>query len=148
MRKARTPILCSCLMGLFCRFAVAQDAMDLELVKIGHLKTKNGHTTGYRIYKAPDGTEGQVHYTKFDWLERAEMQIEEWTKTARTITSREHNQSKDGQPISDRILAVADLPKSDKKEFMIIRLDELRRYVIESLSLQVALKVESLIEHQ
>ena len=149
MVKARRLIATFWLMGLFCVCsAVAQDATDLELVRIGHLKTESGHTTGFRIYKAPDGTKGQVHYTKFDSLEPAELQIEEWVKATRTVTSREHNQSKDGQLISDRILAVADLPKSEKKEFVIIRRDYLNCYLIESASLQVALQVEGLIEHK
>lgn len=149
MPKARRAFFSFCLMGLLCVwFADAQDATDLELVKIGHLKSKSGHTTGFRIYRAPDGTQGQVHYTKFDSLETAELQIEEWVKTTPAVTSREHNQSKGGQLISDRILAVADLPNSDKKEFVIIRRDDLKCYLIESVSLQIALQVEGLIEHK
>jgi hypothetical protein len=50
--------------------------------------------------------------------------------------------------ISDRILALADLPKADKKEFVIIRRDGLICYVIESTSLQVAMQIEGLIEHK
>jgi hypothetical protein len=149
MVRARRLIVSFWVMGMFCVwFAAAQDATDLDLVRIGHLKTKSGHTTGFRIYKAPDGTEGQIHYTKFDSLEPAELQIEEWVKTTRAVTSREHNQNRGGQLITDRILAVADLPKSDKKEFVIIRRDDLNCYLIESASLQVALQVEGLIEHK
>ena len=115
---------------------------------MGHIKTKGGHLTLFRLYKEPDGTEGQVHFTEFGSLEPAELQIEKWVKATRTVTSREHNQSKDGQLISDRALGITDLPKSDKKEFVIIRRDYLECYLIESVSLQVALQVEGLIEHK
>jgi hypothetical protein len=81
-------------------------------------------------------------------LEPAELQIEEWVKAARTVTGREHNQTKGDQLISDRILAVADVPKSDTKEFAIIRRDYLNCYLIEAASLQVALQVEGLIQHK
>ncbi len=84
-------------------------------------------------------------YAKFDSLQAAQEQIEEWRGPLSKVTSREHNQSKGGQLISDRILAVGDLPKSDSKEFIIIRRDGLRCYLIESVSFQVAMQVESLI---
>jgi hypothetical protein len=142
------------LMSLFgAWFAAAQDvahvnSTDLEVVRMGHIKTKGGHLALFRIYKAPDGTEGQVHFTEFDSLEPAELQIEKWVKATRTVTSREHNQTKGDQLISDRTLAVADLPKSDTKEFVIIRRDYLKCYFIESVSLQVALQVEGLFDHK
>ncbi len=154
MAKSRKVISSLCLMGLFCVwFAAAQDAApvnptDLEIVRMGHIKPKGGPLTLFRLYKAPDGTEGQVHFTEFDSLEPAELQIEKWVKATRMVTSREHNQTKGGQLISDRILAVADLPKSDNKEFVIIRRDYLKCYLIESVSLKVALQVESLFDHK
>ena len=154
MVKARTVISSFWLVGLcWVWFATAQDAVrvnstDLEVVRTGHIKTKSGQLTVFRIYKAPDGTEGQVHYTEFDSLEPAELEIEKWVKATRTVTSREHNQTKGDQLISDRILAVADLPKSDKKEFVIIRRDYLKCYYIDSVSLEVALQIESFIGHK
>ena len=153
MVRPRRVISSFWLIGLFwVWFATAQDvthdnSTGLEVVRMGHINDKSGHITLFRIYKAPDGTKGQVHYTDFDSLEAAEQQIEKWLKATRTVTSREHNQSKGGQLISDRILAVADLPKSHKKEFVIIRRYDLKCYFIESVSLQVALRVEGLIEH-
>jgi hypothetical protein len=156
MLKPRKVVACFWLMGAFCLwFATAQDVAhgnpaqtDLKLVTVGHGKTRNGRRTPFRIYEAPDGTKGQVVYTEFDSLPAAQQQIEEWIKATRTVTSREQNQSKGSQLISDRILAVGDLPKSDKKEFVIIRRDGLKCYLIESVSLQVAMQVEGLIEHQ
>ena len=143
-------------MGLFCVwFATAQDAAHvnsakagLDLVTIGHRMTKSGHLTAFRIFEAADGTSGQIAYTEFDSLQAAQQQIEEWVKATRTVTIREKNQSKAGQLISDRILAVGDLPKSDQKEFVIIRRDELKCYNIESVSLQVAMEVEGTIVHK
>ena len=154
MAKAGKAISSLCLMGVFCVwFTAAQDAphvnsTDLEIVRMGHINTKGGHTTLFRIYQTPDGTRAQGYYTEFDSLEAAELQIEKWVKATRTVTSREHNQRRGDQLISDRILAVTDLPKSDKKEFVIIRRDYLKCYFIESASLQVALQVESFIGHK
>lgn len=154
MVKARTVISFFWLVGLcWAWFAAAQDAAhvnstDLEVVTTGHIKTKGGPLTLFRVYKAPDGTEGKVNYTEFDSPEAAELQIEKWVKATRTVTSREHNQTKGDQLISDRVLGVTDLPKSDKKEFVIIRRDYLKCYLIESVSLQVALQIESLIKHK
>jgi hypothetical protein len=154
MRRLRQIAAFFWAMCVFCVwFATAQDAAhvnstDLEVVRIGDIKSKSGHMTFFTTYKAPDGTKGEIHYTKFDSLEAAEQQIEKWVKATRTVTSREHNQSKGGQLISDRILAAADLPKSDKKEFVIIRRDGLKCYFIESVSLQVAMQIEGTIKHK
>ena len=154
MVRPRTVILVFWLLWLFCAWsATAQDtahanSTNLEVVTTGHLKSKSGQLTVFRVYKTPDGTEGQVHYTQFNSLEPAELEIEKWVNSTRTVTSREHDATKGGQLISDRILAVMDLPKSDKKEFVIIRRDYLNCYFIESVSLQVALQIEGLIEHK
>ena len=144
------------LTGLFCVwFATAQDVAHensakttLDLVTIGHSKTKSGHATAFRVYQAPDGNNGQIAYTEFDSLQAAQQQIEEWVKATQTVTSREQNQSKGGQLIGDRILAVGDLPGTDKKEFVIIRRDGLKCYLIESASLKVATQIEDLLEHK
>jgi len=154
MVTARTGVASSLLVGLCCVWlATAQDTThvnptDLEVVKTGHIKSKSGQLTIFRIYKAPDGTEGQVHYTQFDSLDAAEQEIEKWVKATGTVTSRERNANKGGQLISDRILEVTHLPKSDKKEFVIIRRDDLKCYFVESVSLQVALQIESSIGHK
>lgn len=87
-------------------------------------------------------------YTRFDRLQPAKMQIEDWLKATRSVTSRQRSQSIGGQLISDRIVALEDLPKSGSKEFVIIRRDGLNCYLIESTSLDVAIGIESLIEHK
>jgi hypothetical protein len=142
---------------LFCAWlAAAQDKADphvkqedLKLLTIGNGKTSNGHAMGFRIYGVPDGTKGQTYYAKFDSLQAARQQVEEWTnKSGRTVTSREQNLKKDGELIDERVMAIVDLPKSSEKEFVIVRRDGLSCYLIESASLQTALKIEGLIQQK
>lgn len=121
---------------------------DVKLVTIGNGRTRGGTPTAFRIYETPDGTKGQVVYTEFDSLPAAQAQIEEWASAAWKVTSRKNNQTIDGQVTSDRIVAIGELPKSTKEEFAIIRRDGLKCYFIESVSLQVAKKIEALIEHK
>ena len=147
--KVRHVLATLCLLSLW--FAAAQEKpveTDLSLVTIGHGKTKSGVWTGFRTYEAPDGSRGRVEYIKFKLLQDAQLQIEEWVRATPSITSREHDQIKGRIKISDRVLGVADLPKSDKKEFVIIRRDDLDCYLIESESSQVATKIEDLIRHK
>jgi hypothetical protein len=144
------------LVCLFCAWlAAAQDKADqnikqrdLKLFTIGNGKTSSGHTMAFRIYGVPDGTKGRTFYVEFDSLQAAQQQIEEWAKAARTVTSREHDLSKDCQLINERVMATAELPKSNEKEFLIIRRDGLKCYFIESVSLQIALQIEGLIQHK
>jgi hypothetical protein len=145
--RVNLPVLC----GIRAAQDVAQEKAaqkDIDLVTIGNGHLPDGTKTAFRVYRAPDGTDGKVNYTEFDSLEPAELQIEKWVKATRTVTSREHNQTKGDQLISDRVLGVTDLPKSDKKEFVIIRRDYLKCYLIESVSLQVAMQIEGLIGHK
>jgi hypothetical protein len=115
---------------------------------MGNGKTSSGYALSFRIYGAPDGAKGQIYYAKFDSLQAAQQQIEEWVKAARTVTSREQNLRKGGQLIDERVVAMGELPKSHEKEFLIIGRDGLRCYLIESVSLQVALQIEGLIHHK
>jgi hypothetical protein len=141
---------------LFCAWlAAAQDKADphvkqqedLKLLTIGNGKTSSGHAMGFRIYGAADGTKGQTFYVKFESLQAARQQVEEWTnKSGRTITSREQNLKKDGQLIDERVMAIVELPQSNEKEFLIVRRDGLSCYLIESASLQTALKIEGLVQ--
>jgi hypothetical protein len=115
---------------------------------MGNGKTSSGYALGFRIYGAPDGTKGQTYYAEFDSLPAAHQQIEEWVKAARTVTRREQNVRKGGQLINERVTATGELPKTNEKEFLIIRRDGLKCYLIESVSLQVALQIEGLIHHK
>jgi hypothetical protein len=142
-----------CVFGVW--FAGAQDVAHenaaqggLDLVTIGNGHLPDGTKTAFRVYAAPDGSEGKVVYTKLNSVPAAQQLIEEWLKGKLTVTSRQKDQTIGSQVISDRILALGDLPKSDKKEFVIIRRDEVNCYLIESTSLQFAIKIEALIGHK
>jgi hypothetical protein len=144
------------LICLFCTcFAAAQDKAhenikqeDLKLLTIGNGKTSSGYALGFRIYGAPDGAKGKIYYAKLDSLPAAQQQIEQWVRAARTVTSRERNLRKEGQLIDERVMATGELPESHEKEFLIIGRDELKCYLIESVSLKVALEIEGLIQHK
>jgi|SRR5580700_581788 hypothetical protein len=156
MLMLRRIVLLFWLTCLFCVWlAAAQDKADqdvkqedLKLLTIGNGKTSSGHTMAFRIYGAPDGTKGQTFYAEFDSLRAAQQQIEEWTKAARTVTSRERNLRKGGQLINERVMAIRELPKSNEKEFLVIMRDGLKCYLIESVSLPAALQIEGLIQHK
>ena len=155
--KARHAVATLCFMGLFCMwFASAQDLIlrpsaptRLKLVVTGNGTTKKDGRTAFRVYEAPDGTKGNVVYSEFDSLQAAQKHIEEAIKVTSSVTSREQNQTNEkGQLVDDRILAIGDLPGSHKKEFVIIGRDGLYCYVIESVSLQVVIQIEGLIQHR
>lgn len=153
--KCRHPLaLIAMLSTLLLSFVVAQEAphektthtgQDIELVTIGNGRFADGHIMAFTVYETPDGTKVLVTYTSFDSLQAAQLMIEKWVKATASVTSREKNQRMGGQLVSDRTLGQAE--KSDKKEFVIIRRDDLNCYLIESASLQTALQVESLIGH-
>lgn len=126
----------------------ASPQQDLELLTVGNGKTASGHRTGFRIYAAPDGTKGRVVYGSFKSPEVAQQEVEEWSKLARTVTSEERSQSKDGRWISYRLVGVEELPGPKKKQFLIIKREELDCYLIESESLQVALQIDGLVGHE
>jgi hypothetical protein len=121
---------------------------DLKLTAIGDGTLSSGHQMAFRVYEAPDGTKSQVVYAQFASLSEAQQLIEEWLKLTTKVTSREHNKNSGGQLISDRIVALGKVPTSRKEESVIIRRDGLNCYLIESLSLQVAMQVEGMIEHK
>jgi len=122
---------------------------QLNLIAIGNGTVKKGEIRAFRTYEAPDGTRGVVFYSEFDSLQAAQKRIEDAIKITSRVVTREQNQTdKKGQLVSDRILAVANLPESHKEEFVIIRRAGLTCYFIESVSLQVATQIEDLIEQK
>jgi len=145
-----------CLAGLSSLwFSVAQDFIhrpppptDLKILQIGDGKNKSGIKILFKVYEAPDGNKGRSTYIKFDSLEGAQQQVEDWAKLPSSITSREHKTYRYGYLVSDRMTAIGELPDSHKKEFMIIRRDGLECYLIESESSQVATKIEDLIGYK
>ena len=146
-RVASFTLICLCGVWL----AGAQEAShentppkDLDLVSVGDGWLPNGNKTATRVYAAPNGDKGQVLYTRFDSLQAAQRQIEEWVKATPKVTDRQKNQTIRGQLISDRTVGSWESPK----EFVIIRRDGLNCYLIESSSLKIALQIEILIEHK
>ena len=125
---------------------------DLKMITIGHGKLRNGHTVGFRIYEGPDGSDGEVTYATFSSIQDAQQQFEEWSKAAERITSQEQNTKRGRKAIDDRIVGSRTLiPKDPAKtpkgtEFLIIRRDTLNCYLIESMSLATALKIEELMD--
>jgi len=151
-RHTIVALLVVCAFGVW--FAIAQDATHkdtpqsrLEVVTVGNGKTRSGHSTGFRIYRAPDGTKGQVTYARFSSPEVAQQEFEEWIKAAQTVTTRDQKKSKDGELISDRIAGLAESPKSKKAVFLIIKREGPDCYFIESESQQIAQQVDGLVGH-
>lgn len=118
---------------------------------IGNGKLRSGHASAFRIYKASDGSEGEVTYSTLATVEDAERQIVEWSKAAKKIRTHEHNIKKGTRLVDDRIVGSTRLtPKARKTpkptDYLIIRRDGLNCYFIESISLQTAIKIENRID--
>lgn len=130
----------------------SQAPYGLKMTTIGNGRLHNGHGMAFRIYQAPDGSDGEVTYARFSSVEDAQRQFKEWSKTAERITSREQNTKQGAKAIDDRIVGSRTLiPKDPTKtpkaeESLIIRRDTLDCYFIESMSLPTALKIEALID--
>jgi hypothetical protein len=120
----------------------------LTVVTLGQLISARGHHLAFHDFSAPDGTTAREIMTRFDSLEAAQQQIDEWINAANEITCREQHQNGGDQRTSDRIFAQT-VSKTDSKTkiFVIIRRDGLDCYLIQSTSMQVALQIEGLISH-
>ena len=149
------PCLVICLFLALLTGAQARDAkaadsgnnQALELVRVGNGRLPDGHDFALRVYATTDGTRGTISFSQFTSLQDAQQLIREWLKLAQSVTTREHNKGKGGRIISDRMEATRVEPKSGKKEYLIIRRDNLNCYFIQSLSPRVAKQVEDMIEH-
>jgi hypothetical protein len=130
----------------------ANAGQDLKMTRIGHGKLRSGHYFGFRIYEAQSGSEGEVTYATLPTIAEAKQQIDEWLAFAEVTKSREHDLRKGTKLVSDRILGSRDLvPKDPKKtpkatEFLIIRRDGANCYFIQSIWLDLATKIEDLID--
>jgi len=101
-----------------------------------------GRHAAFRTYETPDHTEALVWYGEF----RSEEESKLATKTAlkeHRLTGTEHIKDLNGHVIGDRIVAA---PKEKKKAFMIIRTHGLNYWIIQSISLAIAMQVDGLIE--
>jgi len=117
------------------------DDQSLRMTKIGEGYMFGRHAA-FRTYETPDHTEALVWYGEF----RSEEESNLATKLSleeRKITSTENVKDLNGHVIGNRIVAA---PKEEKKAFMVIRTHGLNYWIIQSISLAVAMQVDGLIE--
>jgi hypothetical protein len=114
---------------------------SLEMTAIG-----NGHLFGrqaaFRTYETPDHTQALVWYGTFQSEQEAKRGTKQWLKEHK-VTSKEDIKDLNGRLICDRITAT---PKQEKKAFMVIQKQGLNYWIIQSISLPVAMQVAGLIE--
>ena len=101
-----------------------------------------GRHAAFRTYETPDHTEALVWYGEFRSEEESKLATKLSLKEHR-ITGTEHVTDLSGHIIGDRIVAA---PKEEQKAFMVIRKHGLNYWIIQSISLAVAMQVDELIE--
>jgi hypothetical protein len=101
-----------------------------------------GRHAAFRTYETPDHTEALVWYGEFRSEEESKLATELSLEEHR-ITGTEHVKDLNGHVIGDRIVAT---PKDEKKAFMVIRKQGPNYWIIQSISLAVAMQVDELIE--
>jgi hypothetical protein len=146
---AITLLLCAVVPDLTLLFAQAKlptnsppnGDQSLEITKIGE-RYMFGRHAAFRTYETPDHTEALVWYGKFRSVEESKLATELLVKEHR-IAGTEHVRDLDGNVIGDRIVAA---PKDKKKAFMVIRKQGPNYWIIQSISLAVAMQVDELIE--
>ena len=114
---------------------------SLKMTKIGEGYMFGRHAA-FRTYETPDHTEALVWYGEFRSEEESKLATELSLKEHR-ITGTEHVKDRNGRVMGDRIVAA---PKEEKKAFMVIRKNGLNYWIIQSISLAVAMQVDALIE--
>jgi hypothetical protein len=114
---------------------------SLKMTKLGEGYMFGRHAA-FRTYETPDQTEALVWYGEFRSEEESKLATELWLKELR-ITGTEHVKDLNGRVMGDRIVAA---PKDEKKAFMVIRKNGLKYWIIQSISLAVAMQVDALIE--
>jgi hypothetical protein len=101
-----------------------------------------GRQAAFRTYETPDHTEALVWYGEFRSEEESKLATKLSLKDHR-ITGEEPVKDLNGHVIGDRIVAA---PKDEKKAFMVIRTHGLNYWIIQSISLAVAMQADGLIE--
>lgn len=114
---------------------------NVKVAKIGEGYMFGRHAA-FRTYETPDHTEALVWYGEFRSEEESKLATELSLKEHR-ITSTEHVKDLNGRVIGDRIVAA---PHEENKAFMIIRKNGPNYWIIQSVSLAVAMQVDALIE--
>jgi hypothetical protein len=113
----------------------------LKMTKIGEGYMFGRHAA-FRTYETLDHTEASVWYGEFRSEEESKLATELSLKEHR-ITGTEHVKDLNGRVMGDRIVAA---PKEEKKAFMVIRKNGLNYWIIQSISLAVAMQVDALIK--
>jgi hypothetical protein len=111
------------------------------MTKIGEREMFGRHAS-FRTYETPDHTEALVWYGEFRSQQEAKLATKLSLKEHR-VTGKEHIKDVNGHVIGDRIVAA---PKQEKKAFMVIRKHGLNYWIIQSVSLTVAMQLDGLIE--
>lgn len=101
-----------------------------------------GRHAAFRTYETPDHTEALVWYGEFRSEEESKLATELSLKEHR-VASTEQFKNLNGRVIGDRIVAA---PKEEKQAFMVIRKNGPNYWIIQSISLPVAMQVDALIE--
>jgi hypothetical protein len=101
-----------------------------------------GRHAAFRTYETPDHTEAAVWYGEFGSEQEAKLATKLSLKEHR-ITGKEHVKSLNGRVIGNRIVAA---PKQEKEAFMVIRTHDLHYWIIQSISLSVAMQLDGSIE--
>jgi hypothetical protein len=101
-----------------------------------------GRHAEFRTYETSDHIEGLVWYGDF----RSEQEAKLATKLSlkdHGVTSKEQVRDLNGRVIGNRIVVA---PKQEKKAFMVIRTHDLHYWIVQSISLVVAMQLDGLIE--
>ena len=101
-----------------------------------------GRPASFRTYETPDHTEALVWHGEFRSEEESNLATKLWLEE-RKITSTENVKDWNGNVIGDRIVAA---PKDEKKAFMVIRRQGPNYWIIQSISLAVAMRVDESIQ--
>jgi hypothetical protein len=117
------------------------DDQRLKMTKIGEGFMFGRHAS-FRTYETPDHIEALVWYGEFRSEEESKLATEVSLKK-HNITGTEQVKDQDGHVIGNRIIAT---PKEEKKAFMVIRTHGSNYWIIQSISLAVAMQVDGLIE--
>ena len=114
-------------------------SLDMTRIGEGH---QFGRHAAFRIYETPDHTEALVWYGTFRTEDEGKDAIKQCLKEHK-VTGEERIEDQSGRVIGTRIVAT---PKQEKKAFMVIQRQGLNYWIIQSISLAVAMRVAGLIE--
>lgn len=114
---------------------------SLKMTKIGEGYMFGRHAA-FRTYETSDHTEALVWYGEFRSEEESKLATELSLKDHR-ITGAEQIKDLNGRVIGGRVVAA---PKEEKKAFMVIRKNGLNYWIIQSISLAVAMQLDALIQ--